>query len=118
MLCRPSANKGLIRSWLNVTCVLPSAAGKVKGKQSMFLLYLDAVSVVTESRSGRGMPDSHGVGAPCEAVTCVTLGKVCHLKLHAFLRTLADIATQTRCQALHSLAVSAQASDNPSLSIL
>ena len=62
------------------------AAGKVKGKQSMFLLYLDAVSVVAEGRNGRGS-ECHGAGAPCEAVTCATIASMRHQKPHASLRT-------------------------------
>ena len=43
------------------------AAGKVAGKQSMFLLYLDAVSVIADCRGARA-PEQHAHGQPCDAV--------------------------------------------------
>ena len=51
------------------------AAGKVAGKQSMFLLYLDAVSVVAERRGARGT-EQHAHGQPCDAVTCAVVPAV------------------------------------------
>ena len=48
------------------------AAGKVAGKQSMFLLYLDAVSVTADHR-GALAPEQHANGQECDTVTCVLL---------------------------------------------
>ncbi len=48
------------------------AAGKVAGKQSMFLLYLDAVSVGADRR-GVLAPEQHAYGQSCDTVTYVVM---------------------------------------------